>query len=101
MNKDEQKQYIDSLIANMDKIIREYLDCPRKSIPLYGFDGTGTHCENIQFEQLLHTNKVNLKLENVEDSEWFYKSFSIKYSTNNKNIFKRLFNKIIQQLKYI
>lgn len=41
MNKAEQKIFIDSIIANQNVIIQEYLDCKRKSIPLYGFDGSG------------------------------------------------------------
>jgi aspartyl/asparaginyl beta-hydroxylase (cupin superfamily) len=33
--------FIQSILDNQDKIIAEYHACPRKSIPLYGFDGTG------------------------------------------------------------
>jgi quercetin dioxygenase-like cupin family protein len=42
--KDDQQLYINLLISNMDRIIAEYHECvkKRKSIPLYGFDGTGT-----------------------------------------------------------
>ena len=42
--KDDQQLYVNSLISNMDRIIAEYHECvkKRKSIPLYGFDGTGT-----------------------------------------------------------
>ena len=34
--------FIFSIIENQKTIIDEYLNCKRKSIPLYGFDGSGT-----------------------------------------------------------
>jgi len=42
MNTEEKQQFIENILHNKDKIIQEYLNCPRSSIPLYTFDGTST-----------------------------------------------------------
>jgi aspartyl/asparaginyl beta-hydroxylase (cupin superfamily) len=36
-----QKEFIENFIKHKDTVINEYIACPRKSIPLYGFDGSG------------------------------------------------------------
>lgn len=41
LSKNEQLEFIKNIFENKDVMREEYLNLPRKSIPLYGFDGTG------------------------------------------------------------
>ena len=41
LSKQEQLDFVNRIYENKDVMRQEYLNLPRKSIPLYGFDGTG------------------------------------------------------------
>lgn len=41
LSKQEQQDFVESIYKNREVMRQEYLKLPRKSIPLYGFDGTG------------------------------------------------------------